>query len=230
MVSVDSVACAQFFHLDRMNQWRRDHPKAHTNAAEQGKMSGIEWKALSAEQKQPYIQQALQDKQRVIQEHLRQRLSQLHVDGIESSIAASSAVPLSGEGKEASESIAKDEMKEAIAKVEAVEEEFSELSPALSSRRPSDSSVQPKTASAEPTSERRAVAVSNTPAYPRRPVSAMQMYMHDTAEQSMEEARTRGVKLLKGDAKKAARIRWEQLNEDERDVSDRQHTVAAALH
>ena len=216
-----------------MRQWQLDHPGDHTNAAEQGKMSGAEWKALTDEQKQPYIEMAQREKQRVREQFASRRPSgstagsEKKQSGAKGAAMTSAAEQVREEEKEASDVGAKDERKEAMQSVEAVEEEFSELSPALSSRRPSDPSVQPVNVSvaAEPITGRKGEAIHNAPFEAPRPASAMLMYVNDTVQRTVEEARSKGVRLLKGDARKAARKGWDELTDTERSVS---HT--AALH
>ena len=204
-------------------------------------MSGEEWRALTTEQKQPYIDRAHQDKQRVTQERLAQQLipasSEAHSDEKQSGMdtAAACAMEADGQAEErsvnderkeedinairAGERAVEDERKEAMDKVVAVEEEFSELSPAVSARRPSDPSVQPASLATESPRGRRAVAVSAAPVQAARPNSAMQMYINDRVGRWMKEARNKGAKVLKGDAKKAARQQWDHTTEAEKDVS-----------
>ena len=211
-----------------MRQWQQANPKVKTNASEQGSLSGLAWKALTAEQKQPYIDRAQQDKQRALYEYHSRRDStasshddseQLPTDTAAAEGSAATAVASqSGEEKSASGKVTKAARKAALAKVEAVEEEFSELSPALSSRRPSDPSVPSLTAATSPASGRRAVAISEAPWMTPRPITAMHMFINDAADRAMKAASDTGVKLLKGDAKRAARSQWARMTDAEKEV------------
>ena len=200
-------------------------------------MSGAEWQTLTDEQKQPYIRRAALDKERVRQQYLTQHPepTSSHTDNdvkqnSTDSTVVTNAAEDSSEERKADESVVKDERKEAMEKVEAVQEEFSELSPALSSRRPSDPFVQALAVPAEPTGGRRAVPLNDTPFESPRPGSAMQLYINDSVERAMEEARSKGTKLLKGDARKAARLQWDQMMDAEQKVSSNSNLTLIAEH
>ena len=228
----------QFFHMERMKEWQRINPDAHTNAAEQGKLSGAQWRLMSDEQKQPYIEQAQHDKQ------LKQPYTAPRRPGTASSSSRAeekqagagdgvdTGTEARGEQKaEGERSAARSDKKEALDQVAAVESEFSELSPALSPRRPSDPFVQALDAEVEPAVHLSPAATSVAVKGPPRPASAMQLYINDRIERLQDEARGRSERLLKGDARKIARTDWDQLTATEKDVAHiaAHHWYALAL-
>ena len=196
------------------------------------------WKLLTDEQKQPYNQRSEVEKQRVKQEWLRTHPAN-NTTSTNNSTQSHTAQPtplyvnvateLKEEEKERSNAV-RDERKEAIAQVQAVEAEFSELSPALSSRRPSDPSLQPPPVGVEPPKKRRLVAVDGALSTSPRPLSAMRLFINDSVERSLQEAREKRLRALKGDAQRAARQQWEQMTDLQRRVSTNSHTLLPHTH